>query len=214
MSSENHDFASHPRIFCIGRNYAKHIAELGDADAEQCVIFMKPTSCLVPVGTAVHLPRDQGAVHHEAELVVQIGRAGSNIAEENACEHIQALTLGLDLTLRDLQNTLKAQSAPWERSKAFEHSAPLGEWRAYQPNMDLADLDFTCHINAELRQHGHTRDMLFPVPRLISLLSNTWALRPGDMIFTGTPEGVGPLNPGESVVLKSPALGTFSWELV
>ncbi len=214
MPDKSPDFATHPRIFCIGRNYAKHIAELGDADASCCVIFMKPTSCLVPQGVAVPLPRDQGAVHHEAELVVQVGRAGSRIDEAGAAEHIQALSLGLDLTLRDLQNELKSQGAPWERSKAFDHSAPLGDWRAYEPGLDLTGLEFFCHVNGEQRQHAYMHDMLFPVPKLISLLSQTWALRPGDMIFTGTPEGVGPLYPGDEVSLSSPALGLFSWQMV
>ena len=214
MPDKSTDFATHPRIFCIGRNYAKHIAELGDADASRCVIFMKPTSCLVPQGGAVPLPRGQGAVHFEAELVVQIGRAGSRIDEAVAAEHIQALTLGLDLTLRDLQNEMKSQGAPWERSKAFDQSAPLGDWRAYEPGLDLTALEFFCHVNGEQRQHAQTRDMLFPVPQLVSLLSQTWALRPGDMIFTGTPEGVGPLHPGDEVSLSSPSLGQFSWQMV
>lgn len=214
MSPKNENFVTHPRIFCIGRNYAKHIAELGDADASRCVIFMKPTSCLVAQGEAVPLPRDQGAVHYEAELVVQIGRAGKNIEESNAQQHIQALSLGLDLTLRDLQNELKNQGAPWERSKAFEHSAPLGNWHAFEPGLNLADIEFECRVNSEVRQQGNTRDMLFPVPRLVSLLSQTWALRPGDMIFTGTPEGVGRVQPGDEVSLSSALLGTFSWQMV
>lgn len=205
---------NHPRIFCIGRNYAEHISELGDADAARCVIFMKPTSCLVPSGDSVALPREAGAVHHEAELVVQIGRAGRGITEKQATDHIRALTLGLDLTLRDLQNTLKQQGAPWERSKAFEQSAPLGAWVAYTPDIKLDALEFRCHVNGELRQHGHTQDMLFPVTRLVSLLSSTWALQPGDMIFTGTPKGVGALNPGDTVQLSSPVLGEFSWGMV
>lgn len=120
-----HD-TSCPRIFCIGRNYAAHIAELGGATDSACVIFMKPASAIVPPDQPVQLPRNQGAVHHEAELVVEISRAGRNIPARQALEHIGAITLGLDLTLRDLQNELKAAGQPWERCKAFDGSAPMG----------------------------------------------------------------------------------------
>lgn len=203
-----------PRIFCIGRNYAAHIAELGDVDASHCVIFMKPAHCVVPAGEPVHLPRDHGALHHEAEVVVQIGRTGRDISAQNALQHISALTLGLDLTLRDLQNELKAQGAPWERCKAFDNSAPLGGWTAYDPSMDLEAVKFQCHVNGELRQQGDTSNMLVPISALIAMLSQTWQLLPGDMIFTGTPKGVGPLVPGDVVVLSSPEFGTFSWDMV
>lgn len=206
--------ANTPRIFCIGRNYAEHIAELGDMDASRCVVFMKSPSCVVHAGEAVHLPHDRGAVHHEAELVVQIGRAGHDIDEQSALQHVSALTLGLDLTLRDLQNELKAQGAPWERCKAFDNSAPLGDWVAYDSSADVAALQFQCEVNGELRQQGDTGNMLVPVPALIAMLSKTWRLHPGDIIFTGTPKGVGPLVAGDVVTLSSPSIGTFDWNMV
>lgn len=204
-----------PRVFCIGRNYAEHIAELGGVDDGRCVIFMKPASCLVPEDTAVRLPRGEGAVHHEAELVVEIGRAGRDIDRDAALPHVRAVTLGLDLTLRDLQNRLRAEGAPWERCKAFEQSAPLGERVAYRENaIDLDDLTFTCRVNGELRQQGNTAHMLFPVARLIALLSRSWQLQPGDLIYTGTPAGVGPVVAGDRVTLASPTLGEFGWDMV
>ena len=201
-----------PRIFCIGRNYAKHVAELGEPASDDCVIFMKPASCRVAAGDDVSLPRDRGAIHHEAEVVVRIGRGGKDIAETRALAHVDAVTLGLDLTLRDLQNRLKRAGAPWELCKAFEHSAPLGDWQPVPDN--LQSLRFECRVNEELRQSGDTADMLFPVARLIAILSATWTLAPGDMIFTGTPEGVGPLNPGDKVSLTADRLGAFSWRMV
>jgi len=201
-----------PRVFCIGRNYAKHIDELGDPDAERCVVFMKPPSCLVPPGEPITLPRDAGEVHHEAELVVEIGREGRDIDERNAAEHVGAIGLGLDLTLRELQNRLKASGNPWERCKAFEQSAPLGELTPYD-GRDLCDIRFTCHVSGALRQTGHTRDMLFPVPRLIAILSRTWHLRSGDLIYTGTPEGVGPVEPGDTVTIASETLGEYRWPM-
>jgi acylpyruvate hydrolase len=188
------------RIFCIGRNYAEHIKELGNSPDDACVVFMKPASCVVPAGQPVVLPRGRGSVHHEAELVVML--SGGKVA---------ALTLGLDLTLRDLQGELKKKGAPWELAKAFDQAAPLGDWVPYK-GQDLQALEFTCDVNGQRRQSGHTRDMLYPVERLIQILSRTWALAPGDIVFTGTPAGVGPLVPGDRVVLAGAGLGPFEWQ--
>lgn len=201
------------RIFCIGKNYAKHVAELahlGHAADGECVIFLKPPSCIVPEGEVVMLPKGRGSIHHEAELVVLLTGGGRDIPAEEARECIAGLTLGLDLTLRDLQTELKNKGKPWELAKAFDGAAPLGEWRAYL-EQDLQALEFTCHVNGELRQHGYTRDMLYSIERQIHILSQTWALQPGDMIYTGTPEGVGPVEPGDRIVLASPTLGRYEW---
>lgn len=201
------------RIFCIGKNYAEHVAELahlGHAPDRECVIFMKPVSALVPEGEPIPLPRGQGSIHHEAELVVMLTGGGRDIPEDEALACVAGMALGLDLTLRDLQTELKAKGAPWERAKAFDGSAPIGDFKPYL-EQDLQALEFTCHVNGELRQHGFTRDMLFPVARQIHILSQTWALEPGDVIFTGTPKGVGPLQPGDVVRLSSPTLGTTTW---
>lgn len=205
------------RIFCIGRNYAEHIRELGGTAADAapppdaaCVVFMKPASCVVPVGEPIVLPRGRGSVHHEAELVVLLTGGGADIPVEEALDHVAALTLGLDLTLRDLQNELKQKGAPWELCKAFDGAAPLGDWMPYRAQ-DLQALEFHCAVNGVRRQSGRTADMLFPVRRLIHLLSRSWSLQPGDVIFTGTPAGVGPLQPGDRVVLEGPALGRHEW---
>jgi 2-keto-4-pentenoate hydratase/2-oxohepta-3-ene-1,7-dioic acid hydratase in catechol pathway len=201
------------RIFCIGRNYAEHIKELGNTPDEAFVLFMKPASCVVPLGQALTLPRGRGSVHHEAELVVALTGGGVDIAEDQALSHISHLTLGLDLTLRDLQNELKQKGSPWELSKAFDQAAPLGEWQPYR-GQDLQALEFSFHVNGELRQHGKTRDMLFSVARQIHILSKTWALCDGDIIYTGTPAGVGPLLPGDRVLLEGDGFGRFEWNCV
>jgi 2-keto-4-pentenoate hydratase/2-oxohepta-3-ene-1,7-dioic acid hydratase in catechol pathway len=201
------------RIFCIGKNYAEHVAELahlGHAADGDCVVFMKPASCIVPEGEPIVLPRDQGEVHHEAELVVMLTGGGRDIPEDEATSCIAGLTLGLDLTLRELQTTLKNKGKPWELAKAFDGAAPLGDFKPYL-DQDLQALEFTCHVNGVLRQHGRTAEMLYPVARQIHILSLTWALQPGDLIYTGTPKGVGPLRPGDRVELAAPQIGRFAW---
>jgi acylpyruvate hydrolase len=201
------------RIFCIGKNYADHVAELAHLDHTpdaDCVIFMKPASCAVPTGQAVKLPSGRGAVHHEAELVVRLSGGGADIPVERALQHVGHITLGLDLTLRDLQTELKRKGAPWELSKAFDSAAPLGAWKPYA-NENLQALEFSCHVNGQLRQRGYTRDMLYPVARQVHILSQTWALQAGDVIFTGTPKGVGPLQPGDTANLHCAQIGSFEW---
>lgn len=192
------------RIFCIGRNYAAHAAELGNAPPREPVVFMKPSTAIVPVGRDIHLPRFRGAVHHEAELVLLIGKDDAGTSSD-----IAGVTLGLDLTLRDEQARLKSAGLPWELAKAFDDSAPLG--RFVPPPKDFAALSFDCRVNDSVRQHGDTRDLLFPVHELIAFLSARFTLRKGDLVYTGTPEGVGPLLPGDDVELSAPFTGRFSW---
>lgn len=199
------------RIFCIGRNYAEHVRELGNAPDDSCVVFMKPASCIVPVGEPIRLPQGRGSVHHEAEFVLMLTGGGPDIPAEHALENVAAITLGLDLTLRDLQNELKKKGAPWELAKAFDNAAPLGDWRPYQ-DQDLQAVEFRCLVNGQLRQQGCTADMLFPVPRLIHILSRTWSLEPGDIVYTGTPAGVGPLKPGDRIALEATGIGRFEWD--
>ena len=201
------------RIFCIGKNYADHVAELahlGHAPDGECVVFMKPASCVVPEGEPIVLPTGRGSVHFETELVVLLTGGDRDVPVEEALEYVAGLTLGLDLTLRDLQTSFKKKGAPWELAKAFDGAAPLGEFQPYL-EQDLQALEFTCHVNGELRQHGKTSEMLYSVARQISILSQTWALQPGDAIYTGTPKGVGPLVAGDVVVLAGPGLGRYEW---
>ena len=202
------------RIFCIGKNYDEHVKELGGKTSEEPVVFMKPVSSIVAPGESLFMPRHGNLLHHEVEVVLLIGREGQDIPQANALSFIAGVSLGLDLTLRDVQVQLKKAGLPWELSKSFEQSAPLGLFKAYHPgSIDLENLSFTCSVNGELRQQGNTRDMLFPIKSLIHMLSRWWTLRPGDIVFTGTPSGVGPLKAGDRVDIESPGTGLFSWTL-
>lgn len=203
------------RIFCVGRNYADHAKELGNvmpAKGSIPIIFMKPITSLVK-GVSLSLPRGVGAVHHEMELVVVLGKGGSRIPESAALDHVEGATLGLDLTLRDEQKRLKDAGSPWELAKAFDDAAALGNF-VPAGDLDLQAQEMRCTVDGALRQHGNTRDMLFPVAGIIAFLSTRWHLLPGDLIYTGTPAGVGPLEPGQKIEVSSPDIGHFAWDCV
>jgi 2-keto-4-pentenoate hydratase/2-oxohepta-3-ene-1,7-dioic acid hydratase in catechol pathway len=175
---------------------------------------MKPVSCLVSVGKSIRMPVHGSNLHHEAEVVVLIGTGGKDIPESNAASHIAGLTLGLDLTLRDVQSDMKKKGWPWEIAKAFDQSAPLGDLTAYDDTLPLDNIPFECLVNGTVRQTGNSSEMIFAIPHLVHYLSGIWELKKGDLIFTGTPSGVGPLQPGDRVALHSDLLGTFEWPMV
>ena len=201
------------RIFCIGKNYAEHVKELGGPAPGRPVVFMKPATSLVPPGEKIPIPAHGSHLHHEAEVVVLIGQSGKNISESAAPAHIAGLTLGLDLTLRDVQSDLKKKGWPWEIAKAFDHSAPLGTLTAFEEGLPLNNISFECRVNGTVRQTGNTGEMMFSIPNLINYLSGIWELQEGDLIYTGTPAGVGPLKSGDRVTLHSDRLGKFEWTL-
>jgi 2-keto-4-pentenoate hydratase/2-oxohepta-3-ene-1,7-dioic acid hydratase in catechol pathway len=201
------------RVFCIGCNYAEHMKELGDTEEDKCIIFMKPATSLVLPEVPVRMPPPPGELHHEVELVVAIGRSPGSVNRQSPLALVAGVTLGLDLTRRDVQKKIRENGHPWELCKSFEQSAPLGHFTEYTPALDLENIAMTCRVNGQIRQQGNTRDMLFPVARLIEIVGKTWALREGDVIFTGTPPGVGPLVPGDRVEVSSPQLGTFAWPI-
>lgn len=201
------------RIFCVGRNYAKHAKEMGVSRPAEPVVFMKPASALVPEGQPLVLPKGQGSVHHEMELVVAVGCEGRDIAPSEALGHVAGMTLGIDLTLRDLQGRLKQAGQPWERSKSFDGSAPIGTFVPYSAESDIQAIEMRCSVSGALRQQGNTRNMLFPVTEIVTFLSRFWRLMPGDLIFTGTPAGVGPLSAGDRVEIESPQIGRFTWKV-
>jgi acylpyruvate hydrolase len=145
------------------------------------------------------------------ELAVVLGKGGSGISESAALGHVAGATLGLDLTLRDEQKRLKDAGSPWELAKAFDGAAALGSFTA-AAGLDLRALDMLCTVNGQVRQNGNTRDMLFPVATIIAFLSTRWRLLPGDLIYTGTPSGVGPLRPADRIELTSSKLGVFAWD--
>ena len=202
----------HPRrVFCIGKNYSEHIRELREEAPGEPVVFMKPATALVPPGETLVRPTHGGELHHEAELVVLIGGEGHRLSVKQAPPLIAGLSLGLDLTLRDLQHSLKSRGLPWERSKAFDQSAPLGDFTPCSPALDPDAIRFECRVNGQVKQQGDTRHMLYPVAELIAWLSVPWRLMPGDLVFTGTPSGAGPLPPRARVTLDSPQLGCWEW---
>jgi len=202
------------RIFCIGRNYVEHVQELSNAIPEKPVIFIKPATCLVKPGDRIHFPKHGKELHHEVEIVVKIGSEGRVARDEEALSYVSGVTVGLDLTLRDVQADLKKKGLPWEIAKAFDQSAPIGDFVPYDKSVDLNNISFGCKVNGIERQRGNSRDMIFNIPRLLVELSKIWLLRPGDLIYTGTPSGVGPLKIGDFIEIESDLTGSFYWNIV
>lgn len=188
------------KVLCIGRNYVAHVIEMGGREGDEPVVFLKPSTALVADGGEVVIPRQSGDVHHEVELVAVVGTGGKDIDHADALGHVAAYAVGLDMTARDLQADAKKGGKPWSVAKGFDTFAPLG------PLVDAADvpdpqaLDVTLTIDGEIRQHGSTSLMAFSVARIVSFLSSVFTLEEGDLIYTGTPEGVGPVRPGETLV--------------
>ena len=201
------------RIFCIGRNYLDHVNELSNQRPAEPVIFMKPASCLVQPGSPIHYPKHGQELQHEVEVVVQIGTAGHVKSVEEAKTFIAAITIGLDLTLRDVQSGLKQKGLPWEKAKAFENSAPIGDLLPYNDQIDLETISFGCRVNGQERQVSNTSNMLFSIPEILLAISTIWKLKIGDLIYTGTPAGVGALNPGDEIEIYSDLTGSFSWRI-
>ena len=202
------------RIFCIGRNYMEHIREQNSETPSVPPIFHKPPTTLVPSGGKVRFPKHGHELHHEAEVVVRIGKGGRPENSETALSFVDGLTLGLDLTLRDVQRYLKQKGLPWEIAKSFEDSAPIGDIVAYNDAINLKEIEFTCRVNGDIRQQGNTQDMLHPIESLILEVGKIWQLMPGDLIYTGTPAGVGSLQIGDTIEIESPQLGSYAWSIV
>lgn len=202
------------RVFCIGRNYTEHVRELANVVPQKPVVFIKPSTCLVAPGEKIHFPKHGSELHHEVEIVVKVGRQGRAATEEEALTFVSAITIGLDLTLRDVQSELKKKGLPWEIAKAFEQSAPIGEFVPYDGSLDLKNISFGCKVNGIGKQKGNSGEMIFSIPGLLVELSKIWVLRPGDLIYTGTPSGVGPLEIGDTIEIESDPIGSFSWSII
>lgn len=203
------------RIFCIGRNYVEHIEELGNERPESPVIFSKPPTSLVAPGKTIRFPRCGETPHFETELVVLIGKKGVPSDRNDAAKFVAGLAVGYDLTLRDTQNKLLAKALPWEICKGFDDSAPIGEFSPFSGSADdLAKLTFSGSIDGVLRQSGDTSKMIFPIPELLLAISRYWELLPGDLIYTGTPPGVGKLSPGAVLEATDHTGKSFSWKLL
>ena len=189
------------RIYCVGRNYAEHAQEMGFSGREPPFFFLKPADALVPVTEgetgAIDYPSLTANLHHEIELVVAIGRGGRDIPAADAAEHIWGYAAGLDMTRRDLQGEMKKQGRPWCIGKAFDQSAPIGPLVPKARTGELLKGAITLAVNGQLRQKGDLADLIWSVNETIEQLSGAWALQPGDLIFTGTPAGVGAVVRGD-----------------
>jgi 2-keto-4-pentenoate hydratase/2-oxohepta-3-ene-1,7-dioic acid hydratase in catechol pathway len=201
------------RIFCFGLNYLDHIREVSNRLPEKPVIFMKPATCLVAPGEDIHLPKHGSDLHHEVEIVVRIGRQGKAKNEKDALSFMDSLAIGLDLTLRDVQNELKSAGHPWEIAKAFDQSAPIGDFMPYTKSIDLNNISFGCKVNGIQRQKRNTGNLVLSISELLVELSKIWTLYPGDLMYTGTPSGVGSLHIGDTILIESELLGSFSWKI-
>jgi 2-keto-4-pentenoate hydratase/2-oxohepta-3-ene-1,7-dioic acid hydratase in catechol pathway len=188
-------------IYCIGRNYVRHIEELGNEVPTAPVVFMKPTSAVLQDGGAIELPSFSHDVHHEVELTVLIGRTCRDVAPGAALACAAGYGVGLDLTARDTQDALKAKGLPWLVSKGFDTSACLSSFLSPNDLPEPSALRFSLDVNGVRRQHGETARMIHSVPALIAHLSGIFTLQAGDVLFTGTPEGVAAIAPGDRLVI-------------
>ncbi len=186
-------------VYCIGRNYAKHAREMNSEVPDHPVVFLKPRSSIIFKDQAIYIPANTANVHHEVELVILIGKTVKNISESEALSAIKAFGIGLDMTARDLQTDAKKNGLPWSLAKGMDTFAPIGNLIEYSPETDLQNLGIEVKVNDEVRQSGNTSDMIFSVSELISYLSKYYTLTPGDLIFTGTPEGVSAISQGDVI---------------
>jgi len=188
------------RIYCVGRNYAEHAREMGsDPDRDPPFFFQKPADSLIFNGDDIPYPLRSENFHHEVEMVIAIGKAGSNIALENAEEHIFGYAVGNDLTRRDLQLKAREQGHPWDTSKAFDHSALIGQIYPVSEIGHIRKGEIAIKVDGDVKQKADIRDLIWNVPEIIAELSTLFALQPGDLVYTGTPAGVGALTRGQTI---------------
>ena len=179
------------KIICIGRNYADHVEELENERPKEPVVFLKPDTTIGQRNTPFYIPDFSSDVHHEIEIIVKINRIGKHIQEQFAHKYYDQISVGIDFTARDLQTQLKAKGLPWEKAKAFDGAAVLGQWLPKKEFKDLQNLNFELTKNDASVQRGHTRLMLYTINQLIAYVSQFFTLKIGDILFTGTPAGVG-----------------------
>lgn len=197
------------KVVCVGRNYAAHARELGNAVPEAPILFLKPTTAVVSLELPIALPKGRGDCHHETEVTILIGKPLKNASEAECLAAIAGVGLGLDLTLRDVQNTLKKNGHPWEVAKAFDGAAPLSTFLSLEKVGDLREIRFSLQVNGVERQAGHAADMITPILPLMAFISQIFTLEPGDVVMTGTPEGVAALRSGDRLSLT---MAGETWE--
>ena len=202
------------RIYCVGRNYEEHAKEMGFTGREPPFFFMKPADAVVPVeaGATGHIPYPSltNNLHHEAELVVAIGTGGSAIRAADAARHIFGYASGLDMTRRDLQTDMKKQGRPWCIGKGYDHSAPIGPITPAAQAPDIAQAALSLQVNGADRQRSNVGKLIWNIGEIIEHLSAAWALQPGDLIYTGTPEGVGAVVAGDVMVVRIDGLESLT----
>ena len=205
------------RIYCVGRNYAEHAVEMGHTGREPPFFFMKPADAVLPVadGQLGRLPYPPltANLHHEIELVVALGAGGRDVPVEQAASLIWGYAIGLDMTRRDLQNDMKKQGRPWSIAKGFDASAPIGPIHPKASTGELAQGAVTLDVNGQRRQAGDLKDLIWSVSETIAALSRAWTLASGDLIFTGTPAGVGAVVPGDTLTGSIDGLGTLQLQV-
>jgi fumarylpyruvate hydrolase len=203
------------RIYCVGQNYARHVAEMGgDVKLSSPVFFSKPADAVVPGGGAIKYPTATSNLHHEVELVVGLAKGGIDIEASRALNHVFGYAVGVDLTRRDLQGLAKKGGKPWDTAKGFDNSAPIGALVPVGECGHRASGKIQLSVNGQRRQEGQLQDMIWPVAEIISALSALFELKPGDLIFTGTPEGVGALKRGDNIEAAIEGLAGLSFSII
>jgi len=187
------------KVVCVGRNYAEHAKELGNDVPDAPILFIKPATSVVSLEAGFPIPQNQGSVHHEAEIALLINKEARNISADNAWDYVSHVSVALDLTLRDVQSKLKEKSHPWEIAKGFDGACPLGKWIAVSELSNKNDIAIELFKNGEQKQNGRSTQMITSIPDLIAYMSNIFTLQAGDVILTGTPAGVGPLQSGDQL---------------
>ena len=185
------------KIICIGRNYSEHAKELGNETPKEPVFFLKPDTAISQKGHPFFIPDFSNNVQYEVELVIRINRLGKHIEEKFAHKYYEQIGLGIDFTARDIQQKLKEKGLPWEKAKGFDGSAVISRKYLDKKELELADLNFSLKKNGEIVQSGNTQQMLFKIDQIIAYVSQFYTLKIGDLIYTGTPAGVGKVNPGD-----------------
>jgi len=179
------------KIFCIGRNYADHAKELGNEVPDEPVVFMKPKSALLQGHTPFYYPEFTNELHYECELVLRISKNGKYIQDKHASNYYNGITVGIDFTARDIQDELKKKGLPWEKAKAFDNSAAVGKFLDITPGLDKKSINFSFQKNKEVVQKANSSEMIFNFDKIVANISNYFSINIGDLIFTGTPAGVG-----------------------
>ena len=188
------------KIICIGLNYRKHASEMGRPIPEEPVVFLKPDSSILKKNKPFFLPGFSSMIQYETEVVLKISRLGKSIPAKYAYRYYDEVTVGIDITARDIQNRSSAAGLPWELSKGFDGAAPLGRFIPVSSPDDIKSIDFRLEINGRIVQQGNTSDMIFSFDEVIEYVSRFFTLKTGDLIFTGTPSGVGPLKKNDNLV--------------